>query len=129
MANTAGAFVFPTAECHPAHPMADSRPVEQEPTESALDHGIEESFPASDPVSVGVSRVLPRPPKAEKPEAQARPKAPGAVHGLSKGTWVGWGATLAFGLALGRMMARIEGSPRSRSGGKLRIAKRPAPLS
>jgi hypothetical protein len=113
MANTADAFPFPTAESHPSHPMPESRPVEQEPTEPALDHGIEESFPASDPVSVGVSKVLPRPPKAEAPKAepQARPKAPGLAHAMSKGTLIGFSATFAVGLALGSLMARRSRKP------------------
>ncbi|MDM0108108.1 hypothetical protein QTH97_24380 [Variovorax sp. J22R24] len=97
--------------------MTESRPVEQEPTEHALDHGIEESFPASDPVSVGVSKVLPRPPNAEAPKAHAQPKAPGLAHALSKGTLVGFSATLAVGLAIGRMMARRARTP-VRSSGK-----------
>lgn len=38
-----------------------SRTVTEAPTEEALDNGIEESFPASDPVSVSVSKVVPKP--------------------------------------------------------------------
>ena len=50
-------FPFPTAERHDAVPPA--RTVVEEPTEDALDHGIEESFPASDPVSVSVTKAVP----------------------------------------------------------------------
>jgi hypothetical protein len=118
MADTAGAFPFPTADSHPAHPVPESRPVEQEPSEPALDHGIEESFPASDPVSVAVSKVVPKPPKAEPSEAKAptvdaRPKAPGLAHALSKGTLVGFSASFAVGLALGRMMGHRARTHRS----------------
>lgn len=110
--NTADAFPFPTADSHPAHPLTECSPVAQEPSEPALDHGIEESFPASDPVSVGVSRVLPKPPKAEAHRAQRRPKAPGTAHALFKGTTlVGFGATFAVALALGRVMARRARAP------------------
>lgn len=48
-------FPFPTAEHHDAAP-EHRQPVSQEPSEDALDHGVEESFPSSDPVSVVVSR-------------------------------------------------------------------------
>jgi hypothetical protein len=37
--------------------------VAEEPSESALDNGVEESFPASDPVSVTVTKV-----KTPKPD-------------------------------------------------------------
>jgi hypothetical protein len=56
--STTEAFRFPTAENHDA-PLQQEGPLAQEPTESALDHGVEESFPASDPVSVTTSRVIP----------------------------------------------------------------------
>lgn len=46
---------FPTAQHHP--PPEPAKPLQEEPTEDALDNGIEESFPASDPVSVTVTRV------------------------------------------------------------------------
>jgi hypothetical protein len=56
---TAGrAWPFPTAANHPpADPSVVARV--EEPTEDALDHGIEESFPASDPVSVSISKISP----------------------------------------------------------------------
>lgn len=56
---SSGPFPFPTTERHPAHP-PEAVPVTEEPTEDALDHGIEESFPASDPVSVSVTKALPK---------------------------------------------------------------------
>jgi hypothetical protein len=46
---------FPTSDHHP--PAEPAKPLPEEPTEDALDHGIEESFPASDPVSVTVTTV------------------------------------------------------------------------
>lgn len=46
---------FPTADNHP--PLEPCLPKPVEPSEAALDHGIEESFPASDPVSVVVTTV------------------------------------------------------------------------
>ena len=41
-----------------------AKPVEQAPSEEALDSGVEESFPASDPVSVTVTKV--KLPKAQQ---------------------------------------------------------------
>ena len=58
---------FPTAEHHP--PADPSKPLPEEPTEDALDHGIEESFPASDPVSVTVTTVPST--KGDEPNAAA----------------------------------------------------------
>ena len=49
-------FRFPTAGS-PAEPAGPVPPVTEAPTEEAIDHGIEESFPASDPVSVSVTKV------------------------------------------------------------------------
>lgn len=55
--NTSGnAFKFPTASDHPAGGPSRA-PRTEDPTEDALDHGIEESFPASDPVSVSVTKL------------------------------------------------------------------------
>lgn len=51
-------FPFPTADNHAERPAETVKPVTEEPTEDALDHGIEESFPSSDPVSVSVTRVI-----------------------------------------------------------------------
>jgi hypothetical protein len=50
-------FPFPTSEKHDTPP-EQSKPVAEEPTEEALDNGVEESFPASDPVSVTVDKVV-----------------------------------------------------------------------
>lgn len=52
------AWPFPTNASHPPVDLFSVARVE-EPTEDALDHGIEESFPASDPVSVSVSTISP----------------------------------------------------------------------
>ncbi|MDH4463762.1 MAG: hypothetical protein QE290_06965 [Acidovorax sp.] len=57
---------FPTARSHPkpaptTQPIAtrDTRSVEaQEVSEPALDHAVEESFPASDPISVVSTKVV-----------------------------------------------------------------------
>lgn len=52
---------FPTAASHPKpEPPASAAPaVEvQEVSEPALDHAVEESFPASDPVSVVATKVV-----------------------------------------------------------------------
>jgi hypothetical protein len=51
-------FPFPTSENHQPPPPEQEKPVTTEPTEEALDNGVEESFPASDPVSVTVSKVI-----------------------------------------------------------------------
>lgn len=48
---------FPTSENHPEPGAAPAKPKPKMPTEDLLDHGIEESFPASDPVSVNVTKV------------------------------------------------------------------------
>jgi len=50
------AWPFPTTASHPPTDPSTVARVE-EPTEDALDHGIEESFPASDPVSVSVTTL------------------------------------------------------------------------
>jgi hypothetical protein len=47
---------FPTSENH-GRPPADAQPTPKKPGEVALDEGIEESFPASDPVSVNVTKI------------------------------------------------------------------------
>ena len=65
-------FPFPTADNH-APPQHAEKPVTQEPTDMAIDSGVEESFPASDPVSVTVSKVIH--PKGE-PAADTETPAP-----------------------------------------------------
>ena len=49
-------FPFPTSENH-GKPADHGKPTEQPASEEALDSGVEESFPASDPVSVTVTKV------------------------------------------------------------------------
>ncbi len=49
------AFPFPTADRHDK--VEPTKPVEQDPSEDAIDQGVEESFPASDPVAVSVTKV------------------------------------------------------------------------
>lgn len=53
---TQSPFPFPTSEDH-ARPVDHGKPVEQPASEEALDNGVEESFPASDPVSVTITKV------------------------------------------------------------------------
>jgi hypothetical protein len=50
-------FPFPTSENHGQAPADAAKPVPQPSSEEALDSGVEESFPASDPVSVTVTKV------------------------------------------------------------------------
>lgn len=61
---------FPTADHHPAPEPA--KPRVETPTEAELDHGIEESFPASDPLSVTVTTVPTRAPEPPTPQAGER---------------------------------------------------------
>ncbi len=51
---------FPTSENH-GKPQTGAKPVPVKPGEGAIDEGIEESFPASDPVSVNVTKVVKNP--------------------------------------------------------------------
>lgn len=51
-------FPFPTAASHDNPPQIEQAIV-QDTSEDALDAGVEESFPASDPVSVTVTKVQP----------------------------------------------------------------------
>jgi len=53
------AFTFPTATNHPATPHEKVVITTEDPSEDAIDNGIEESFPASDPVSVTVTKAVP----------------------------------------------------------------------
>jgi len=46
---------FPTSENHGQAPSAPAEPKPQ--SDDKLDNGIEESFPASDPVSVNVTKI------------------------------------------------------------------------
>ena len=61
------AFPFPTSKNHGKPQAPPEKPTEQATSEEALDSGVEESFPASDPVSVTVTKVkLPKAPQDEK---------------------------------------------------------------
>jgi hypothetical protein len=51
---------FPTAEDH-GKSQGQPKPLPKKPGETKLDEGIEESFPASDPVSVNVTKVVKKP--------------------------------------------------------------------
>lgn len=60
---TSQPWPFPTAASHPK-PGPEAAPqqstsVVQKVSENCLDHAIEESFPASDPVSVVATKVVP----------------------------------------------------------------------
>jgi hypothetical protein len=55
MSRTDKPWPFPTSTHHP--PAQPGAVDVVQPSEKALDHGIEESFPASDPPSVGVTVV------------------------------------------------------------------------
>ena len=105
------AFPFPTAERHDPPPAQHVRPVEQPLTEDALDHGIEESFPASDPVSVNVTKAAPAPPPANN-TAQEGNRASDDAHthlalrtGLATGTFAGIACSIALA-AMGHRDAR-----------------------
>jgi len=65
-------FPFPTAEHHDAPPETTAHPVTETPSEDAIDHGIEESFPASDPVSVSVSKAVPKDANDAKDEGASK---------------------------------------------------------
>lgn len=52
---------FPTQDHHPTPAPEAPKPEVEQPSEGALDHAIEESFPASDPPATAVSEV-PTPP-------------------------------------------------------------------
>ena len=58
------AFRFPTAD-NPQAAEKVAPPEKREPDEATLDEGIEQSFPASDPVSVTVTKVKLPPGKAD----------------------------------------------------------------
>ena len=53
-------FPFPTADSHDPLP-ENKQSVELPVSEDALDQGVAESFPASDPVSVTVTKVIGKP--------------------------------------------------------------------
>ena len=55
---------FPTSKNH-GKPEGEPVPVNKKPDEAELDEGIEESFPASDPVSVNVTKVVKKPGAAD----------------------------------------------------------------
>lgn len=68
MTHPQGPWPFPTSEHHP--PAADiEAPKPIEPSEEAIDHAVEESFPASDPVAVNVTVVPRAEPLDEEPPA------------------------------------------------------------
>ncbi|MEJ8813678.1 hypothetical protein WKW77_21505 [Variovorax ureilyticus] len=99
-------FPFPTSERHDPPRAQHVRPVEQPLSEDALDHGIEESFPASDPVSVNVTKAAP----ALRPvnNAQRASRAPQGENthlalrtGLATGTLAGIACSIGLA-AMGR---------------------------
>lgn len=58
MSTSTKPFPFPTADSHPPMPPESQQSVELPVSEEALDQGVAESFPASDPVSVTVTKVV-----------------------------------------------------------------------
>ena len=64
---------FPTSERpgqHPAKSQGEHRPVSEKPGDGHLDEGIEESFPASDPVSVNVTKIVKKPKDGDPGEGE-----------------------------------------------------------
>ena len=104
-------FPFPTSERHDQPPAQHVRPVEQPLTEDALDHGIEESFPASDPVSVNVTKATTAPTPAHHAQRGSRADGDDAhTHlalrtGLATGTFAGIACSIALA-AMGRRDAK-----------------------
>ncbi|RRH87352.1 hypothetical protein EH244_17830 [Variovorax beijingensis] len=73
MTSSEKAFPFPTSKNHGKPPVEPTKPTEQATSEEALDSGVEESFPASDPVSVTVTKVkLPKAPQDKDKAEQGR---------------------------------------------------------
>ena len=73
MTSSEKAFPFPTSKNHGKPPVEPAKPTEQAPSEEALSSGVEESFPASDPVSVTVTKVkLPKAPQDKDKAEQDR---------------------------------------------------------
>lgn len=66
-------FPFPTAERHDAPPQTSADLLIEPPSEDAIDHGIDETFPASDPVSVSVTKAVPKEGEIARPRDQAEP--------------------------------------------------------
>ena len=98
-------FPFPTADHHDRPPESAPPSFVPHPSEEALDHGVEESFPASDPVSVSTARVTPRAP-ADKgqvgpDQVEQRTEAIRAAvrTGLIAGAMASVVSTLALALA------------------------------
>ena len=78
---------FPTAQSHPKPaPQSDGPPLKsvqvQDVSEPALDHGVEESFPASDPVSVVPTKVVPAEGTLSKNEGDDNTPAVDAVDAV-----------------------------------------------
>lgn len=63
-------FPFPTTDNHPSNPEQPLPPVVADPSEDAIDNGIEESFPASDPISVTVTKAVPLADKEKEKDAK-----------------------------------------------------------
>lgn len=104
------AFPFPTATRHDPPPPEQVRPVEQQPSETALDSGVEESFPASDPVSVNITKVEATPPRDPAPRWQGRAPSPWSAA-LRTGLIAGAFASVASTAALAWRGMRDAGSP------------------
>jgi len=101
-ADTQGPFVFPTAEHHPAPGTLPEAAADPAPSEPAIDHGLEETFPASDPVSVSPTKVPPAPRSSGTDEQQAH-AAPSVFRaavrtGLIAGAFASVASTVALAL-------------------------------
>lgn len=66
-----GKFPFPTSGNPEKGKAEAAKPTPQPSSEEALDSGVEESFPASDPVSVTVTKVK-LPSSGEKEDAEKK---------------------------------------------------------
>jgi hypothetical protein len=101
-------FPFPTAENHDRPPETAPASAAPQPSEEALDHGVEESFPASDPVSVSTSQVAP---PAATDDRQAEQAAAAELRAILRtGLIAGATASAVSTLALALTGRRETGS-------------------
>ncbi|GKT14304.1 hypothetical protein AVHY2522_04065 [Acidovorax sp. SUPP2522] len=126
------AFPFPTSESHPSPAPEGTAPAlrataDPAHTEPALDHGIEESFPASDPLSIAVTQVHVLPPLdlQSLPHAQKRQETTARSVmsvGLMAGTLASFASTVVLAWwgrhevgttgTVGRWVEPADGTPR-----------------
>jgi hypothetical protein len=101
-------FPFPTAEKHDRLPVTAPAAAAPLPSEAALDHGLEESFPASDPVSVSTVQVAPQ--AASDDRHAERTESVKLRSALRTGLIAGAMASIASTLALALSGRRETGS-------------------